>query len=199
MLEIAAFVSIVKNGVFQQSCFANAFITVSAVLYDGFDEITEYFLLKNTNTKLVEKNAFLEKKVINLENFILQKNYENSLKNDSDFEVLHAKVVEQTVDKVNNHLIINKGRKDGVMANMGVIGAEGVVGVVQKVTENYSVVVSALSTSLKISGKFKKNNYQCSVSWSGSSPGDGIIYNIPNHIPAQKGDIIITSGNSSIF
>ena len=190
---------IINQGTFQNSVFHNATTSVASVFYTQISNMSDYFSLNRDNQNLAEKNAELMRKTANLEDFIARKNYEQTLYEDTILKVIPAKVVNHTIDKINNYLIINKGRKDGITENMGVITTEGIVGVVKSVSENYSVVISILSSKLKISGKFKKTGYLCSVSWNGISPYTGSASNIPEHIPTAVGDTIVTSGYSSIF
>ena len=190
---------IINQGTFQNSVFHNATTNVASVFYTQISNIADYFSLNKDNKNLAAKNAELQRKVSNLEDFIARKNYESTLYEDTILKVIPAKVVNHTVDKINNYMIINKGRKDGITENMSVINTEGVVGVVQSVSENYAVVISILSSKLKISGKFKKTGYLCSVFWNGISPYTGSVINIPEHITAAVGDTIVTSGYSSIF
>jgi len=199
LLEIVAFLMIINQGTFQNSAFHNATTNVASVFYTQISNITDYFSLNRDNKNLAEKNAELQRKVSNLENFITRKNYESILCEDTILKIVPAKVVNHTVDKINNYLIINKGAKDGITENMAVINTEGIVGVIQSVSENYSVVISILSSTLRISGKFKKTDYLCAVFWDGFSHCTGRASNIPEHIPTAVGDTIVTSGYSSIF
>jgi rod shape-determining protein MreC len=199
LLEITAFAFVVNQSVFQKSFFAKTMINATAAFYEQTNNAAAYFLLRKKNDNLSAENAALKEKINALENFIESKNYENLLPQDSAFKILPAKIVSKSVDKINNYLIINKGKKDGVIENMGVVNFRGVVGIVQTVSENYSVALSLLSADLNISGKFKKNNYLCSVFWNGLSAKKGSAQNIPEHCQAAVGDTIITSGFSSIF
>lgn len=199
LLEIAAFLMIINQGTFQSSAFHRTAISVTSTFYTQISNLTEYLSLKEDNDNLAYKNSELQRKLSNLEDFIARKNYETTLYEDTIIKIIPAKIVNQTIDKINNYLIINKGAKDGITENMGVISSQGVVGVVQSVSENYSVVISILSSKQKISGKLKKENYLCSVFWNGNSPHTGSVKDIPEHITVAVGDTIVTSGYSSIF
>jgi len=190
---------IINQGTFQSSVFHSATLNITSAFYKQIGNITDYFSLNADNKDLAEKNAELQRKVSNLEDYIERKNYEKTLYADTIIKIIPAKVVTQTIDKINNYLIINKGKKDGITENMGVINTDGVVGVVQSVSENYAVVISVLSSKLKISGKLKNASYLCSVFWNGISPYTGSVINIPEHITAEVGDTILTSGYSSVF
>ena len=190
---------IINMGTFQSSIFQRTVLNITSVFYEKIDNVTNYFSLKKINEDLSEKNSILQQRVSNLEDFIARKNYESTLYEDTIVKIMPAKVVNQTIDKINNYLIINKGIKDGVQENMGIISTEGVVGVVQSVSTNYAEVISILNSKLNISGKLKKSGYLCSVFWSGNSPYTGSVINIPEHITVEVGDTVVTSGYSSIF
>jgi rod shape-determining protein MreC len=199
ILEIVAFIIIVNHGVIQKSVVQNSVSNFTSFLYARISNVTDYFSLKDINEDLAKKNADLQRRVSNLEDIISRENYQSTLYEDTIAKIIPAKVINQSIDKINNYLIINKGKKDGVAEGMGVINTEGVVGVVQSVSSNYAVVISILSSKLKISGKFKKSGYLCSVFWNGKSPYTGNVSDIPEHITATAGDTILTSGYSSIF
>ena len=70
----------------------------------------------------------------------------------SQYKLIPAKVVSNTVDKANNLITIDKGSLDGVEKDMGVACGSGVVGVVYLVSSHYSVVIPVLNvTSSRIS------------------------------------------------
>jgi rod shape-determining protein MreC len=199
ILETVAFLIIVNHGVFQKSVFQNIVLEATSIFYVKISNVTDYFSLKEINEDLAQKNAYLQHRISNLEDFIAEKNYQSAISGDTIVKIIPAKVINQTVDKINNYMIINKGRNDGIKENMGVTNTDGVVGVVQSVSANYAVVISILNSKQKISGRFKKTGYLCSVFWDGNSPYTGSVINIPEHITAAVGDTILTSGYSSIF
>ena len=82
---------------------------------------------------------------------------------------------------------------------MGVFAPQGVVGVVQRVSENYAVVLPIINPEQVISAKIKGNNQLGSVKWNGKSPLKAKLYEIPNHVNVVAGDTIVTSGFSAIF
>jgi rod shape-determining protein MreC len=94
---------------------------------------------------------------------------------------------------------LNKGRRQGVVPDQGIISANGVVGVINNVSDSYSTGLSLLNKRLKISGKLKKNNYFGSVSWEGTSYRYIQLNEIPPHVELAYGDTVVTSGSSAYF
>jgi rod shape-determining protein MreC len=82
---------------------------------------------------------------------------------------------------------------------MAVVSPNGIVGIVNGVSSNFSYVMSLLHSETKISAKLKKNNATGSVSWEGGSYKSGMLADIPSHILIKTGDTVITSGFSLDF
>jgi rod shape-determining protein MreC len=73
------------------------------------------------------------------------------------------------------------------------------VGIVIDVSKNFCSGISILHKDIRISGRIKKNLHLVNVSWDGINYRIGTLEDIPTHVDLQKGDTIITSGNSHIF
>ena len=110
-----------------------------------------------------------------------------------------AKIINNSVNKQNNYITLNKGEKHGIMPEMAVIGPKGIVGIVKNVSSNFSSVISVLNSNLWISGEIKINNYYGSIHWNGNNYTQVILNDIPNHVKINVGDTIITSSYSAIF
>ncbi|MEZ4886503.1 MAG: rod shape-determining protein MreC [Chitinophagales bacterium] len=128
-----------------------------------------------------------------------QGNGEQQIIADSIFHFIGAKVINNSTNRANNFLTINKGSKDGVAMEMGVIGLNGVVGVVKDVSENFATIISVLHRSMRVSAKIKRNNFVGSLRWEGTRPDRAVLNDVPKHVHVQKGDTILTSGYSSFF
>jgi rod shape-determining protein MreC len=108
-------------------------------------------------------------------------------------------VVFNSVYDLQNYIIIDKGSVHGVEEDMGVFAPQGVVGVVQRVSKNYAVVLPIINPEQVISAKIKGNNQLGSVKWDGKSPLKAKLYEIPSHVNVVAGDTVVTSGFSAIF
>ena len=51
-------------------------------------------------------------------------------------------MINNSTNKRNNFITLNKGKVNGVKKGMGVVSNNGVIGVVHSVSENYSLVLS---------------------------------------------------------
>ena len=82
---------------------------------------------------------------------------------------------------------------------MGVFNANGIVGQVTYVTDNYAAVMSVLSKDFKVSAKLKKSEYFGNMHWDGINSTTATLEEIPKHVPIKVGDTIVTSGFSELF
>jgi len=177
---------------------ALAFSTVNNVsgrIYSSYNSVTEFFGLKYENEKLAEENASLR----NLTKPVATSTDSTLIQYDSNYYYRAAKVVSNSVSRQNNYILLNKGEKDGVAPEMGVISSKGVVGIVVGTSSDYAYVMSLLHQNSRLSARIKKNNHLVNVLWNGYTYTKGLVVDIPSHIELFPGDSIVTSGNSLIF
>ena len=86
------------------------------------------------------------------------------------FQVLGARIIKNNYQSARNYLIIDQGYLDGVKKEMGVISSDGIIGIVNQITANFSSVISILHRDIKINASFKKNGAYGSLSWQGNHP-----------------------------
>jgi rod shape-determining protein MreC len=82
---------------------------------------------------------------------------------------------------------------------MGVVGPQGIVGRIVDASDNFSVVMSALSKQFKVKAKLKKSGDNGTIEWDGVSPLYLLMKDIPKTASISKGDSVLTSELSSIY
>ena len=178
---------------FVSNGFAGTVLNVSS-------NISEYFSLRRVNRILAEDNAKLHS---NRSEAFYKADTESFFHNDTlyklEYRYISAKVINNSTNKRNNFIMLNKGRHQGIENHMGIIMGDRIVGQVVSVSEHFCWVMSLLNKDSRISGKFKKNNQLVNIEWNGGNYLTGEVKEIPKHMLIQKGDTIITSGNSDIF
>jgi rod shape-determining protein MreC len=110
-----------------------------------------------------------------------------------------SNIIKNSYSSSNNILALNKGRNDSVKQDFGVISSKGIIGIIDKTSNNYSTVISVLNMTSRISAQLKKTNHFGTLTWNGKAPEFNQLIDIPKIAPVAKGDTIITSGRSSIF
>jgi rod shape-determining protein MreC len=160
-----------------------------------------YFGLHEKNNKLLEANLLLLSENIYLKHQLEydMNQYDSSNRIVENFTCIPANVVENTPNRNDNRLILNAGRDNGIEKDMGVISANGVVGIVDRVTDNFCTVTSLLNTSRSVSGKLRRTGIYGPVVWDKKDIRHVEIIDIPQHITILKGDTVVTSGHSLTF
>jgi rod shape-determining protein MreC len=200
ILEILAFLLVVNKNDLQRSVAFRYATTLSAWTYEGTNLVTDYFGLAEANKYLAEENARLYKEIADYKSkFVDSVDVQSMVTYQSSENYLSAKVVFNSVYDLQNYIIIDKGSVHGVEEDMGVFAPQGVVGVVQRVSKNYAVVLPIINPEQVISAKIKGNNQLGSVKWDGKSPLKAKLYEIPSHVNVVAGDTVVTSGFSAIF
>lgn len=181
---------------YQHTVFFNTANNFTGSILESYHNITEYFTLRKANLQLANENARLREKLD--ESFRITDTV-TYVKKDSMFSYISARVIQNSVNKQNNYLLIDKGSDHGIHEDMGVISTDGVVGTVTEVSEHFARVISVLHSQYKLNVKVKKNDQLGSIEWDGVDYRQGILSDIPTHVNLNKGDTIVTSGNSLVF
>ncbi len=189
------FADVEKKNVFFSS--ANAFTGYFNNKINNWDS---YFLLDNENEQLRYENIHLKNQIEKLKanQYSLQK-FEVDTSSPYQYEYLKARVIKNSVSKEKNFITIDKGWKDGVEKDFGVISSKGLVGIVVATSKHYSLVISLLNSRLGISAKIKKNNYFGTIQWDGDNYRFANLSEIPNHLDISVGDTVVTNNYSAIF
>lgn len=204
LLEVASFVLIVKYNNYQRSTFLTSANSVIGNIYEVTDDVTSYFNLKTANKALLKRNSDLENKVLNMQSAL--SNYLDSLEIQrlaktslADYNFQDALVINNSLNLNDNFITLDKGEIDGIAPEMGVVGINGIVGIVFKTSPHYSIVLSLLNSKSNISCKVKGNEYFGYLRWNGEDSQFAYLHDLPRYSEFHLGDTIVTSGYSAIF
>ena len=200
ILETLCIYIIVQNNNFQKASFVNSSNAVSAEVLSTSENIRQYFYLKDVNEKLARENAELH--THDLLSFSMMVNDQFTVKDTlyrQKYVYTSAKVVNNSTNRRDNYLTLDKGTKQGIKNNMAVISSTGVVGVVKDVSDNFCTVISLLHSDLTISSKLKKDGSFGPLNWDGENFSYATLNDIPTHVRLKKGDTVVTSQYSKMF
>lgn len=193
LLELLCFILVMHSLPYQN----RKMVGVSNSISGGYHKMTgnwaDYLHLKSENEALVEHNAIL------LQALGCDELAADTIYVDDIFTYIPAHVINNSINKTNNYILIDKGRIDGVEPDMGVICGSGVVGKVLNVTEHYASVMSMLNSYSVISCRFVDNQYVANVVWNNANYRYGLVKDIPSHLIINKDDTLVTSGFSNSF
>lgn len=205
LLEVFSFILLFKYNSYQSSVWFTSANAVSGKVYEWDSAVGQFFSLVDVNRKLTERNVYLERQVAVLSEQVAKATKDTTiverLQQDvmKGYETIPAKVVGSSLDKLNNFITIDKGAADGVRKDMGVVCGTGVVGIVYLVSQHYSVLIPVLSSVSNISCTISGRGYFGYLHWNGGSTEEAYIDDIPRHAHFKLGDLIVTSGYSSVF
>lgn len=199
-LEFISFVLIVSFNNYQRVAFFNSSNNLAGTIYEKFSNLDDYFTLGRVNVRLAAENASLRKQ---LQASIMRQEQYPKMRPDTvaapEYVFTAAKVISNSTNKMFNYITLNKGSRNGIKPDMGIINDQGVVGIITNVSPNYSTGLSLLNRRLLIPAKITKNNYFGSLVWDGEHYNTADLNEIPFHVIVNVGDTVVTSGYSNIF
>lgn len=188
----------IQSHSYHKSKFINSANFLSGGIYNTTQNIKEYFNLKEQNKILIEENNQL-KSILYNSNIIDKEEHliDSSIHKNFDFKT--ARVIKNSYSNTNNYLTLDKGKKDGMVQDLGVITSKGIVGIIENSSQNYSRVISILNKKSRINAQLKASNHIGSLIWDTKSPEFVQLIDISKFAPIKTGDTIITGGQSTIF
>ena len=200
LLEIVSFSLIIRHNEYQRAIFSENASTLFGNVSSTITSIKDYFRLKEMNESLANENILLKNR---LEEYELLRDtiIHGTVVQDSIpvYESIVAKQVNATYNRTKNYITLNRGRKNGLQKEMAVCTPEGIVGLIQDLSDHFAVVIPLINVDSRISAKIKKNNYYGSLQWDGNDYAYSYLNDIPYHVEVNAGDTIVTSGLSKIF
>jgi rod shape-determining protein MreC len=206
LLEVVRVVLLFQYNSYQGSVWFSSASAVAGKVYELESKMTAYLSMAKENEELTMRNLYQERQLDQLRRLYAEATKDTTaaelkeLEFLSQYKLIQAKVVENSIHKLENLITIDKGRKDGVEPDMGVACGNGIVGVVYLVSDHYSVVISALNAaSSRISCAIRGRGYFGYLHWYGGDPSVAYVEDVPRHAKFKLGEWMVTSGFSSIF
>ena len=206
LLEVVSVVLLFQYNSYQGSVWFSSASAVAGRVYELESKMTSYLSMAKENEELTMRNLYQERQLDQLRRLYAEATKDTTaaelkeLEFLSQYKLIPAKVVENSIHKLENLITIDKGRKDGVEPDMGVACGNGIVGVVYLVIDHYSVVISALNAaSSRISCAIRGRGYFGYLHWYGGDPSVAYVEDVPRHAKFKLGEWMVTSGFSSIF
>lgn len=205
LLEVASFILLFRFNHYQQSVYFTSANGVAGKVYEISGGITSYFHLKTANEDLLDRNMWLEQRLLFLENVLKEKGldsarlYSMERLAPTEYQIFKANVIKNSLNKADNYITLDRGTTEGIRPEMGVVDANGVVGIVYKTSPHYSLVIPLLNSKLSISCKIVGSDYFGYLKWEGGNSRFAYLKDLPRHAEFNLGDTVVTSGYSTVF
>ncbi|MBP9881980.1 MAG: rod shape-determining protein MreC [Chitinophagales bacterium] len=200
LLEVICVSLIIQNNSYQRAAFLNVGDEVVGRTFSVYSEVTGYLNLGEYNKELAMENAMLRS---NQATSFYTDTSAVSVKKDTAgrqfYSYIPAEVIQTSTNKMNNYIIINKGRDHGIAPRMAVISPTGVVGIVKHVSAHFSSLYSLLHSQVTVSARVRRDGSRGTIKWDGESPEFINLEEITRQEQLHNGDTIFTSGVSRIF
>jgi rod shape-determining protein MreC len=204
-LEGISFVLVVFFNNYQKATIFTSANSIAGNVYSAITNVDNYFGLKSENEILVDHNKelindieILKARLREYEDSASIANIQFTSQHHEGFYYNTAKVVNNSINKVNNYITIDKGTSQGINSQMGVFNNQGVIGVTYTSSSNYTVVMPLLNSKSIISCKVKDKGL-CTLKWDGMDTRYSYLIDLPRYELFENGDTVVTSGFSSIF
>lgn len=185
-------------------------------IYAGINRIKHYFSLNRENRLLNEEIAALREELQRRESreeFRLGERLDSldgtsgflpvgvpvSRTEDIPYFFSTARVNNNSIVRQENFITLDKGLRDGVKPEMGLLAGGAVAGYVVNCSDRFSVAISILNTDFHTSGKIAGGDYTGSIFWDGLRTDEVVFSEVVKYAPLEVGDTIVTTDFSSFF
>lgn len=217
-LELIALYLVTRANDHQRHLMGDAALRASSRMYQWKSNVSSFFALRDENQQLMDENILLRTELVQARRML--EAIQTSSKEDSlqllklrmapekePFSYLTAHVIKNSTHRTYNYITLDKGSREGVKVGMGVVAPKGIVGKVIRVSEDYSLVLSALNVDFKlplqaIISADESNKEAVNIGfyeWSQGDPRYADLTYIPETVPLDTGYQVVTSGYSTVF
>lgn len=201
-LQLVALILIFSRNSMQQSWIAGQTAAFNSWVSGYIDEGASYLKLKQINDQLVTQNKALMEQVYGKDASAVPqfRKVHDTIGGGQIYTFVDGEIVFNSINRKDNYFTINRGKRDGVTPQMGVMAPNGIAGIVINTTNSYALVQSVLSLNkIKINASLKKSGYFGTLTWRGDDSRTMHLADIPKYVPLQVGDTVVTDGKSAIF
>jgi len=199
ILEVIALSLVVRTNPLPNARLYQFAQGINGFFYTQVSQVTRFFHLTTENATLVTENARLRNELANRPPSMAGDSLSSLSGGSAIYDFVPAQVVNNSIHKQNNYITLSAGTARGIRPDMGVVGPQGIVGMIRNVSLNYSTVIPVLNSKFRGSVKLTSGNYFGTLTWPGHSYREGLVSEIPSHVNVYIGDTIVTSGLSTIF
>lgn len=210
LLEGIALFLVVRYSNPHRQAFGDLMLGVNVRVHRSLQGVTQYTHLDQSNKQLQSENDSLRKELLSLKGITYLERLQHetlpdwgrdSLKQDTSEQIdyMPCRAIQYTTHRPYNYITLDKGSRDGVEENMGLLSPQGIAGRVVKVGEDFSVALSALNGAFKQAVRTKQGYAGAVFEWRGGDISIGYLRGVPINVGIEKGEPVYTAAHSTIF
>jgi len=201
IFEVSALFILINYNSFQKATYISSSNEITGLAYQKVGQVTEYLSLASVNDSLARENALLHGELRSA--FYIDTLTKRSIADSiykQQYTYIVAKVINNSVNHRSNYITINRGSKDGITKDMGVICSSGVVGFVVNTTDHMSNIQSVLHKKTQISAMLADTRDLGSFLWGDNlDPHQGLLIGVSNNVKPRIGQPVVTSTLSDLY
>lgn len=192
-------VNMSRSNFFGEGLIKDIFMTIDKVIMYPFTALNGEKDVDQTESYLIQKNvnSSLETEIQELKE-ILDLN-----KTLTEYTPINATILSRNKNYWFNHLMIDKGSKDGIKKDMAVVTKKGLIGKISKVYPNSSEIklITSDDVNYKVSVAVRTGNGDSYAILNGYDPDTECVTvtGVDKMSTVKKGDTIVTSGLGGMF
>lgn len=200
-LQTLCLIWVIRYNQAQQKIYLHSYQLLATRIQKNVNHTLSYFNLKTRYDSLLSENVGLLETKLNHADILKRTPDTASLQHIfvNPFKVISATVINNSLDRRNNMITLDRGGKDGICPGMGVITPKGLVGIVTDTSHHFSLVISMLHGNTSISARLKRCGFFGPLTWEGRDPAIMKLQGIQKYADVRLGDTVVTSGYSVVF
>lgn len=205
LFETISMILLFRFNSYQGSVWFSAANSVAAGINSTYSNVMNFFNLEQINQELTAQNIALQRETEHLRQSLITATKDTTITEKlmreklMGYNMVPATVVSNSAERSNNYLVIDRGEKDGIRPEMGVVGGGGVVGIIYLTGSHHSLVIPVTNRKSSISCRVRGQNYFGYLQWDGSSMLSAYVDDVPRYAKVKVGQAIETSGYSAVF
>jgi rod shape-determining protein MreC len=202
LLQLLCLYQVVRFNSYQQTFYFNTSRAITGNFLSARQSVIDYFYLRDHNEQLAAENLALRQQLagnrFSKDTALYQERGDSTAP--FRYKYVKARVVQSSVNKLNNFITIDKGTKAGVRRGMAVLSPTGIAGIVHDVSDEFSLVLSVLNTKFRVSPMIPDIGFrEGNVSWDGKDENFVQLNGINKFEKIKKGSKVLTSSYSPHF
>lgn len=205
LFETISMILLFRFNSYQGSVWFSAANSVAAGINSTYSNVMNFFNLEQINQELTAQNIALQRETEHLRQSLITATKDTTITEKLmreklvGYNMVPATVVSNSAERSNNYLVIDRGEKDGIRPEMGIVGGGGVVGIIYLTGPHHSLVIPVTNRKSSISCRVRGQNYFGYLQWDGSSMLSAYVDDVPRYAKVKVGQAIETSGYSAVF